>query len=74
MHKTAYSLSMPKHNYYAPLSKRFPEDIECIIQSPHRDRGSLYISNIEAAENPNTLQSTRPITFRILHQGSFKLC
>jgi len=33
MNKTAYSYSTPKHNYYAPLSKRFPEDIECIITS-----------------------------------------
>jgi hypothetical protein len=40
------------------MPKTFPEDIECIISAPMPDRGSLYISNVEAASNPNTLKST----------------
>lgn len=44
---------------YASLKKteKFPEDIECIIKSPCPENGSLYISNIEAAENLSTLKS-----------------
>lgn len=58
MYKTAHHFSMQKPYASLNLNNKFPEDIECIISSPQPDRGSLYISNIEAAENINTLKST----------------
>lgn len=58
MQRGITSHSLPKHNFHAPLLKRFPEDIQCILQGPDREAGSIFISNIEAAENPNTLRST----------------
>jgi protein-tyrosine phosphatase len=48
---------MPKPYLSQDLPKKFPEDIECIIKSKDPDAGSLYISNVEAAENPMTLKS-----------------
>jgi hypothetical protein len=39
------------------LMQKFPEDIECVVE-PRSGRGGLYISNIEVAENPRTLEST----------------
>lgn len=45
------------NNRYAPMQRKYPEDIECIIKSTHPSKGSLYISNVEAAENPQTLKS-----------------
>lgn len=62
MYKTAYHFSMPKPYASLNLNAKFPEDIECIIHSPHPDRGSLFISNIEAAENLATLRSTPDLT------------
>lgn len=53
-----HSYSLPKPYASLTLPQKFPEDIQCIIQSPHPTRGSLYISNIEAAENLTTLKST----------------
>jgi hypothetical protein len=38
------------------MQQIFPEDIECIIE-PILGRGAIYVSNIEVAENPKTLQS-----------------
>lgn len=38
--------------------RTFPEDIECIIQ-PKNGKGGIYVSNIEVAENPQTLKSIR---------------
>lgn len=38
--------------------KKFPEDIQCIVQ-PEQGKGGIYISNIEVAENPQTLKSTK---------------
>ena len=35
----------------------FEEDIQCIVE-PSGGRGGIFISNIEAATNPLTLQST----------------
>ena len=49
MYKTAYHFSMQKPYASLNLNNKFPEDIECIIHSPYPDKGSLYISNIEAA-------------------------
>ncbi len=57
MYRGHYSYSMPKA-YPAPeVSKKFPEDIECIIKSKDPTSGSLYISNIEAAQNLDTIKS-----------------
>lgn len=39
------------------LQQKFPEDIQCILE-PLRGVGGIFISNIEAAENPKTLEST----------------
>lgn len=39
----------------------FPEDIECVYQ-PLNGKGAIFISNIEAASNPQTLASKEPIT------------
>lgn len=58
MHRGLTSHSLPRHKFHAPLVKRFPEDIQCIIQGRGHESGSLYISNIEAAESPSTLRST----------------
>jgi len=52
-------------NFYAPskfnpgmtMPEKFPEDIECVIKSNNENYGSVYISNVEAAQNPNTLRS-----------------
>ena len=38
----------------------FPEDIQCIVE-PLIGCGAIYISNIEAAQNPSTLKRTPPI-------------
>lgn len=57
MYRNNYSFSMPKPYYTQNLPKTFPEDIECIIKSNDPEMGSLYISNVEAASNPNTLKS-----------------
>lgn len=43
------SHSLPKYNLHGPLPKRFPEDIQCILQGVDRESGSIYVSNIEAA-------------------------
>jgi hypothetical protein len=52
--------SAPKYLYNHPqkTNKKWPEDIECIIKSNNPDKGSLYLSNVEAAENPATVRST----------------
>lgn len=39
----------------------FPEDIECVYQ-PLNGKGAIYVSNIEAASNPQTLASNQLIT------------
>jgi hypothetical protein len=51
-----YSYSMPRPYQSVEMPKTFPEDIECIVTAPTPDRGSLYISNVEAASNPSTLK------------------
>lgn len=38
------------------LQKTYPEDYSCILP-PQGDKGGLYIGNLEAAQNTNTLQS-----------------
>ena len=35
----------------------FPEDYSCIVE-PINDKGGLYIGNLEAAQNLNTLRRT----------------
>ena len=39
------------------VSRGFPEDISCVFRSMNLDHGSIFISNVEAAKNPNTLAS-----------------
>jgi hypothetical protein len=39
------------------MPKTFPEDIDCVIRGKTASQGSIYISNIEAAENIETLKS-----------------
>jgi hypothetical protein len=57
MYQSSYSFSMPKPYHSIDMPKTFPEDIECIVKAKTADKGSLYISNVEAASNPNTLKS-----------------
>ena len=40
------------------MPEKFPEDIKCIID-PVEGKGGIYVSNIEVAENPKTLQSKK---------------
>ena len=61
MYRGHYSFSMPKPYTSLKLPQKFPEDIECIIKGKSSSQGSLYISNIEAAENLNTLKSTNAV-------------
>ena len=37
--------------------KTYPEDYSCIIP-PKGETGGIFIGNLEAAQNTNTLQST----------------
>lgn len=37
------------------IPKVFPEDIQCIVDPSIGNKGGIYISNIEVAENPRTL-------------------
>ena len=57
MYRGNYSFSMPKPYTSLNMPKKWPEDIECIIKASDPSCGSLYISNVEAAENINTLKS-----------------
>ena len=57
MYRSPTSYSQPKPYTSLNMPKSFPQDIECIIKSSDPEKGSLYISNIEAAENPATLRS-----------------
>lgn len=61
MIRNHYSYSLPKAYGSVTLPQKFPEDIQCIIHSPDPAKGSLYISNIEAAENLSTLKSNLPL-------------
>lgn len=45
---------MPKAS---PLLQKYSEDIQCVYPSPDPTKGSIYVSNVEAAENPQTLAS-----------------
>ena len=49
MYRNHYSFSMPKPYTSLNMPKKFPEDIECVIKSNNPEKGSVYISNIEAA-------------------------
>lgn len=49
-------------NYKPQPSKVYPEDIECVVVSSDPSKGAIYISNVEAAENPKTLKSSSIIT------------
>lgn len=42
----------------------FEEDIQCIIE-PREGRGGIFISNLEAASNPDTLLSNGLFTQNI---------
>ena len=46
-----------KYPSAASVSRGFPEDISCVFRSMNLDHGSIFISNVEAAKNPNTLAS-----------------
>ena len=61
MYRGNYSFSMPKPYASLNMPKKWPEDIECIIKASDPSCGSLYISNVEAAENVNTLKSTNQV-------------
>ena len=37
------------------------EDIECVVD-PRQGKGGIFLSNIEAASNPQTLQRTHNLT------------
>lgn len=39
-----------------PAHQVFPEDIDCVLE-PSQGLGAIYIGNLEAAENPETLRS-----------------
>lgn len=51
MYDSPYSSlrSMPKQ----PIV--YPEDIQCVSDPDHNNVGGIYISNLEAAQNPKTL-------------------
>lgn len=49
----------PLYNSYNP--KKYPEDIECVYPSSDPKKGAIYVSNVEAAENPATLKSKSSI-------------
>lgn len=49
---TAYS--MPKQH---GLLEKYPEDIQCVYPSGDPTKGSIYVSNVEAASNIKTLNS-----------------
>jgi len=57
MYRGTYSAPKYLTTYYnynkptAPVPAKYPEDIECIIKSAQSDKGNLYLSNVEAAEN-----------------------
>lgn len=36
----------------------YEEDISCIVNAGINDKGAIYISNLEAAQNVQTLKST----------------
>ena len=40
---------------HSSVTKKFPEDIECIVTPSSSGCGGIFISNIEVAENPKTL-------------------
>ena len=44
------------------LQVRYPEDIQIIIRADTHTHGSLFLSNLEAAQNPQLLQSTPSAT------------
>ena len=65
------SYAMTAHkNPYPPDPKKWPEDIECVMPSSDPQKGAIYISNVEAAENILTLNSTVNDILRAQHQGS----
>ena len=45
--------------YQTNTPKKYPEDIQCVHPSSHPKKGAIYVSNVEAAENPNTLKSNQ---------------
>jgi len=49
MHRGAYSSPKYLSNYPSQGIKKWAEDIECIIKSTNPEKGSLYLSNVEAA-------------------------
>lgn len=40
-----------------PAHQVFPEDIDCVFDSDS-ERGAIFVGNLEAAENLDTLKST----------------
>ena len=47
--------SPPRYGLSSQSQQKFPEDIELVIKSEQFDKGNLFISNIEAAENFRTI-------------------
>lgn len=54
---SSYPYNPIKPTRQAPIQK-WAEDIECVQTGSTASKGSIYISNVEAAENPITLNST----------------
>lgn len=46
------------HSRLQSTPQKYPEDIQCIVDPSPNNTGGIYISNIEVAENPKTLQCT----------------
>jgi hypothetical protein len=55
--------------YKLPNGKMvYPEDVEC-VHEPINGKGGIYVGNLEAAENLQTLKSTLFYLSRTRHQG-----
>jgi hypothetical protein len=49
--------SLPKAS---AMPEKWPEDIQCVYPSKHPQKGSIYVSNVEAASNHLTLSRILP--------------
>jgi hypothetical protein len=49
-----FGYSLPKSN---AMPEKWPEDIQCVHPSKNPNKGSIYVSNVEAASNHETLSS-----------------
>ena len=67
--RRGYAYNDYKMAYHQPLvhgmPKKYPEDIQCVFPSSDPHKGAIYVSNVEAAENINTLRSTSAMNERV---------